>query len=94
MDRIGKADRDAAFTAFVERATPSLLRTAWLLTGNHDIPNDTAENLNQETDNGTAANHAASRPHLDVALTVANTQQQFLLERTCLSHNAVPWPND
>jgi RNA polymerase sigma-70 factor (sigma-E family) len=40
MDRIGKADRDAAFTAFVERATPSLLRTAWLLTGNHDIAHD------------------------------------------------------
>ena len=40
MDRTGKADRDAAFTAFVEQATPSLLRTAWLLTGNHDIAHD------------------------------------------------------
>ncbi|WP_240917816.1 SigE family RNA polymerase sigma factor [Phycicoccus sp. HDW14] len=29
------AERDAAFTAFVEQASPSLLRTAWLLTGNH-----------------------------------------------------------
>ena len=35
MDRTGKAERDAAFTAFVEQATPSLLRTAWLLTGDH-----------------------------------------------------------
>ncbi len=40
MDRTGKADRDAAFTAFVEQATPSLLRTAWLLTGNHDVAHD------------------------------------------------------
>jgi RNA polymerase sigma-70 factor (sigma-E family) len=40
MDRTGKADRDAAFTAFVEQATPSLLRTAWLLTGNHDIAHE------------------------------------------------------
>ncbi len=40
MDRTGKADRDAAFTAFVEQATPSLLRTAWLLTGNHHIAHE------------------------------------------------------
>ena len=40
MDRAGKAERDAAFTAFVEQATPSLLRTAWLLTGNHDAAHD------------------------------------------------------
>lgn len=40
MGRTGKADRDAAFTAFVEQATPSLLRTAWLLTGNHDTAHD------------------------------------------------------
>ncbi len=40
MDRTGKAERDAAFTAFVEQATPSLLRTAWLLTGNHDAAHD------------------------------------------------------
>ena len=40
MDRTGKAERDAAFTAFVEQATPSLLRTAWLLTGNHDVAHD------------------------------------------------------
>lgn len=32
--RVG-AERDAAFTAFVEQASPSLLRTAWLLVGNH-----------------------------------------------------------
>ncbi len=32
--RVG-AERDAAFTAFVEQASPSLLRTAWLLSGNH-----------------------------------------------------------
>jgi RNA polymerase sigma-70 factor (sigma-E family) len=32
--RVG-AERDAAFTAFVEQASPSLLRTAWLLTGDH-----------------------------------------------------------
>ena len=31
----GRAARDAAFTAFVEQASPSLLRTAWLLTGDH-----------------------------------------------------------
>ena len=40
MNRTGKAERDAAFTAFVEQATPSLLRTAWLLTGNHDAAHD------------------------------------------------------
>ena len=40
MDRNGKSARDAAFTAFVEQATPSLLRTAWLLTGNHDAAHD------------------------------------------------------
>lgn len=28
-----KAERDAAFTAFVDGATPSLMRTAWLLCG-------------------------------------------------------------
>ena len=31
-----KAERDAAFTAFMTDATPSLLRTAWLLTGSAD----------------------------------------------------------
>jgi RNA polymerase sigma-70 factor (sigma-E family) len=31
-----KAERDAAFTEFVQQATPSLMRTAWLLTGNGD----------------------------------------------------------
>ncbi len=40
MDRTGKAERDAAFTAFVEQATPSLLRTAWLLTGDHHVAHD------------------------------------------------------
>ena len=40
MDRAGKTERDAAFTMFVEQATPSLLRTAWLLTGNHDAAHD------------------------------------------------------
>ena len=30
-----RAERDAAFTAFVEQASPSLLRTAWLLTADH-----------------------------------------------------------
>ena len=40
MDRTGKVERDAAFTTFVEQATPSLLRTAWLLTGNHDAAHD------------------------------------------------------
>ncbi|CAN7351331.1 SigE family RNA polymerase sigma factor [Knoellia sp. LjRoot47] len=33
MGRESKAERDAAFTAFMTDATPSLLRTAWLLTG-------------------------------------------------------------
>ena len=40
MDRTGKAERDAAFTAFVEQATPSFLRTAWLLTGDHHAAHD------------------------------------------------------
>ena len=31
----GRAARDAAFVAFVEQASPSLLRTAWLLVGDH-----------------------------------------------------------
>lgn len=35
MSSSAKTDRDAAFTAFVETASPSLLRTAWLLTGDH-----------------------------------------------------------
>ena len=33
MPREGKAERDAAFAVFMEAATPSLTRTAWLLTG-------------------------------------------------------------
>lgn len=33
MGRGDKAERDVAFAAFVEQATPSLMRTAWLLTG-------------------------------------------------------------
>ena len=40
MDRTGKVERDAAFTAFVELASPSLLRTAWLLTGDHHVAHD------------------------------------------------------
>jgi RNA polymerase sigma-70 factor (sigma-E family) len=36
MGRESKAERDAAFTAFMTDATPSLLRTAWLLTGSSD----------------------------------------------------------
>lgn len=36
MGREPKAERDASFTAFMAEATPSLLRTAWLLTGSHD----------------------------------------------------------
>jgi RNA polymerase sigma-70 factor (sigma-E family) len=40
MNRSGKGERDAAFTAFVEQATPSLLRTAWLLTGDHHAAHD------------------------------------------------------
>ena len=40
MSRAGKAERDAAFTAFVESASPSLLRTAWLLTGDHHAAHD------------------------------------------------------
>ncbi|MEO9093376.1 MAG: SigE family RNA polymerase sigma factor [Ornithinibacter sp.] len=32
---MGRTERDAAFTAFAEQASPSLLRTAWLLTGDH-----------------------------------------------------------
>lgn len=40
MSRAGKAERDVAFTAFVESASPSLLRTAWLLTGDHHAAHD------------------------------------------------------
>ncbi|MBR7743852.1 SigE family RNA polymerase sigma factor [Phycicoccus sp. BSK3Z-2] len=36
----GRAERDAAFAAFVEQASPSLLRTAWLLTGDHHAAHD------------------------------------------------------
>jgi DNA-directed RNA polymerase specialized sigma24 family protein len=36
MARASKAERDAAFTVFVQQATPSLMRTAWLLTGSSD----------------------------------------------------------
>lgn len=36
MRRESKAERDAAFTTFMRDATPSLLRTAWLLTGSTD----------------------------------------------------------
>ena len=35
MGSATKSERDAAFTAFVHQASPSLLRTAWLLTGDH-----------------------------------------------------------
>lgn len=34
--RPNKAERDAQFTVFMTEATPSLTRTAWLLTGNGD----------------------------------------------------------
>ncbi len=40
MTTRGRAARDAAFTAFVEQASPSLLRTAWLLTGDHHAAHD------------------------------------------------------
>lgn len=36
MGRESKGERDAAFSAFMAEATPSLLRTAWLLTGSAD----------------------------------------------------------
>ena len=40
MSRQGKAERDAAFATFVEQATPSLMRTAWLLTGSTDAAHE------------------------------------------------------
>ncbi|WP_377640961.1 SigE family RNA polymerase sigma factor [Oryzobacter terrae] len=40
MSTTGKSERDVAFTAFVESASPSLLRTAWLLTGDHHAAHD------------------------------------------------------
>ena len=40
MSTAGKSERDVAFTAFVESASPSLLRTAWLLTGDHHAAHD------------------------------------------------------
>lgn len=40
MSRTAKAERDRAFTAFVQSASPSLLRTAWLLTGDHHAAHD------------------------------------------------------
>ena len=33
MSRISKTERDASFESFMVEATPSLMRTAWLLTG-------------------------------------------------------------
>jgi RNA polymerase sigma-70 factor (sigma-E family) len=36
MGRQAKAERDTAFASFVESSTPSLMRTAWLLTGSTD----------------------------------------------------------
>jgi DNA-directed RNA polymerase specialized sigma24 family protein len=33
--RVRASNRDADFTAFMSQAGPSLLRTAWLLTGDH-----------------------------------------------------------
>jgi len=36
----GKSERDAAFATFVQQASPSLLRTAWLLTGDHHAAHD------------------------------------------------------
>ncbi|OLP71956.1 RNA polymerase, partial [Salmonella enterica subsp. enterica serovar Javiana] len=35
-----KAARDEGFTEFVTRSTPSLLRTAWLLTGSQDAAHE------------------------------------------------------
>lgn len=35
-----RKERDEAFTAFVQQASPSLLRTAWLLTGDHHAAHD------------------------------------------------------
>lgn len=40
MTRQGKAERDAAFATFVAQATPSLMRTAWLLTGSTDAAHE------------------------------------------------------
>lgn len=40
MGNATKSERDAAFTAFVHQASPSLLRTAWLLTGDHHTAHD------------------------------------------------------
>ncbi|HMM94139.1 SigE family RNA polymerase sigma factor [Phycicoccus sp.] len=40
MSTWGRTARDEAFTAFVEQASPSLLRTAWLLTGEHHAAHD------------------------------------------------------
>jgi RNA polymerase sigma-70 factor (sigma-E family) len=40
MGRQEKAERDAAFAAFIEQSTPSLLRTAWLLTGSADTAHE------------------------------------------------------
>jgi len=45
MTRTSKADRDAVFAAFMSEATPSLMRTAYLLTGS----TDTAAELVQAT---------------------------------------------
>lgn len=36
MTRTSKAERDVAFAAFMTQAEPSLMRTAWLLTGSTD----------------------------------------------------------
>ena len=36
LGMLSKAERDAQFTEFMRQATPSLSRTAWLLTGDAD----------------------------------------------------------
>ncbi|MDQ2755778.1 MAG: SigE family RNA polymerase sigma factor [Actinomycetota bacterium] len=65
MSRSGKAERDAAFTAFMVAAEPSLMRTAWLLTGSSDA----ARELVQASLVKTYASWSTVRPESALAFT-------------------------
>ncbi|MEO3938280.1 SigE family RNA polymerase sigma factor [Dermatophilaceae bacterium Soc4.6] len=65
MSRSGKIERDAEFTAFMRQAEPSLMRTAWLLTGSSDA----ARELVQASLVKTYASWSKVRPETALAFT-------------------------
>ena len=65
MSRSGKTERDAAFTVFMVAAEPSLMRTAWLLTGSTDA----ARELVQASLVKTYASWSKVRPETALAFT-------------------------